>query len=188
MARALPNPGPYSMQNRSRLVRFGVFAFHCWVATIASTLIALFVGAFVVRFIGEQAGDALAAILGGPFFLAFLAVGFCLGFWINRWLKSALAKWVWILPLIGCLVLMIGQIRYADPGGVLHEIWVDYFGNGNCGGTECLGEVFGTWPLFSAIGYAIGSSLGRKRKPGVALSSKRDSTPSRSQSNENPTT
>ena len=167
------------MQSRSRLVRLGVFAFHCWTAIIVTTLITLGLGAFVEHFTGESIGDV---IFGGPCFIAFLAVGFCLGFWINRWLKSKLAKWVWVRALALWCVFLQDQIRMPGPQGVLHSIWTNYFGNSNCGGTECVYELVGTWPLFSSIGYSIGSFVGCRKKQDYALVSKSDSALSISQS------
>jgi hypothetical protein len=133
---------------------------------IVSTLITVFLGAFVERFTAEQVAEF---IFQGPFFVAFLTIGFCLGFWINRWLNSKLAKWVWVPALALLCVFLQDQIRYPGPQGILSEIWTNYFGNSNCGGTECVYGLFGTWPLFSSIGYSIGSVIGRKSGPkGIA--------------------
>ena len=165
MAPEITDADSNSMQRRSRLVRWGVFVFHCWVAVIVTTLTTLLLGAFVEQFTGERIG---AVIFGGPLFGAFLIIGFCFGFWINRWLGSNLAKWAWVPALALLSIFLQDQIHTHGSQGTLHEIWINYFGNSNCGGTECVYELVGTWPLFSSIGYSLGSLVGqrlRKKTP-----------------------
>ena len=151
MANASPNP-PW-------LVRLGIFMFHVFVAMIGSTLMAIFLGAIVAYFAGERIAEAVFA---GPLFLPFLAVGFFFGLATSDSLNLKSGQWVWAVALGVLLVFLQDQIRTSSPQGILHDIWVDYFGNSNCGGTECAYELVGTWPLFSSIGYSLGSLVGQR--------------------------
>lgn len=157
---------PDESSNRSRFERTGIFVLHSMTATVVTVLIVLFTDMAFEKWIGAERSDR---IVGGPFFFPFLVVGFGLGYLINKQLKSKSAQWVWVLPLLLFSILLTDQIRYPDAQGRLYDIWLAYFGNNdtNCGGTECLYELLGTWPLFSAMAYAIGSLAARKRYRGL---------------------
>ena len=139
-------------------LRVAIFCVHCFAAIIATTFVTMALGAVTSIVFGER---TFGLIFQGPLFFAFLTVGFCSGLSINSGFKSNSAQWVWVVQLCFLAILMRDQFQSPGSQGVLHDIWFNYFGRSNCGGTECVYELFGTWPLFSSIGYSIGSLAAR---------------------------
>lgn len=139
-------------------LRAVIFCLHCFAGIVAATIVTMLLAAVTESATGKKLYDI---IFGGPFFFAFLTVGFCSGLGINSRLKSKSAQWVWVVQLCFLAILMQDQIHWPGPQGVLHDIWLGYFGNSNCGETECVYELLGTWPLFSSVGYSIGSLAAR---------------------------
>ncbi|HET7440630.1 MAG TPA: hypothetical protein VFJ47_04950 [Terriglobales bacterium] len=78
-------------------------------------------------------------------------------------IRHNFAFWVWVPSLI-FLVLDV----WGDWAGTLsryHSMWDTYFGR-NCGGTECLYQLFFTMPFYTSVAYALGAvgmSLLRKK-------------------------
>jgi hypothetical protein len=89
-----------------------------------------------------------------PYFLGPILAAFALGILGNRVWKTRSALWVWLLPTI-ILILKVLTWKSHTSRSNLADAWANYFGS-DCGGSECLNEVFVTAPFYTSVAYTLG--------------------------------
>jgi hypothetical protein len=135
------------------LLNVGAYIIHTFTATVVLPFLSMLVGWGLTSIIGgsELVADFLAA--GPP---VYVAVGFVIGFFVNRVLRHRSSLWVWIPPLL--LFVDVFQNDVASFG--FHAALRDNFGFPPTGGIE---GVLATCPLYSAMAYSLGSWVGLRR-------------------------
>jgi len=95
------------------------------------------------------------------YFLGPVLAGFALAIFGARIWKTRAGVWVWVLPLI---VLVYNLLTWASKSHWV-DAWATYFGSpAECGGSECVNEVFLTAPFFTSFAYSLGC-VARKLLP-----------------------
>ena len=98
-------------------------------------------------------------------------LAFLFGFWLFKWTGQKEALWVWVIPAIGMLILLVhGPVaEYGLHSGV--TVFSHFFGTGCNPRDRCLDQIAFTLPLCTAVGYSLGALLARsQRKTGGVLS------------------
>jgi hypothetical protein len=122
--------------------------------------------AYVSFVVGLLASLLLAWIPGTsrlsdePFWLPEILAGLCLGFFCYRRVRSKIAFAVWIFP---ATFLAWSAIYWHRTMSVYDSTWDTYFGS-QCGGSECLYELFLTAPFYSSLAYSVGATFGLNRQ------------------------
>ena len=131
---------------------------------IKDFLLQVLAGTVGVCFVALILGFCLAKLLHGSFtaplenavsLSGMVLVGTIIGYLINRKFQVRLGKWVWVLPLAWMVLLMNDFSHYRGPGGVGHEIWLNFFSN-QCDSSECLYELAGTFPFIGSRWILLG--------------------------------
>jgi len=138
------------------------------IATIGAGILAIFVeiAAGVVTasltrnttggdFMDHVLAQPSRLLIQQPYYVGIVLSGFVLGAFSYRFFRSRAAYWVWIIPA-GILVWNIFTWEAAPSQPYWPEVWNNYFGS-DCGGSECVYEVFVTVPFYSSLAYALGS-------------------------------
>jgi hypothetical protein len=107
---------------------------------------------------------------GPPLWGSALVLGFCLNLAMND--KSA--QWVWPVGILWLALWCASTVAGYNPqwcsGCSLSQwLWYRYFSYWNCTG-ECLGQLFGTAPMFNCMSYSVGAAAGlrlRKHIPSI---------------------
>lgn len=95
------------------------------------------------------------AFLWGPAFPGEAILGFLMGFWVNRFLRSKSAQWVW-LPAVALAIWGIFSFR---PLGAAYG--AKYLFGTTC--VACADQLLVVIPLVSSIAYSLGTWVALKR-------------------------
>jgi len=93
-------------------------------------------------------------LIDNPYFLAPIAVAFVLGLFSNRAWKTNSALWVWLFPTM-ILVWNVFLWKSYTNRSNLADAWANFFGS-DCGGSECLYELFVTAPFYTSVAFSLG--------------------------------
>lgn len=100
----------------------------------------------------------LSTLLKEPLLPAVLLAGAVVGYFMNRKEKDRSAYFIWVVPLIFVGYEILDNSRSFSQSWAHQSfprfIWDNFFGQ-ECGGSECLDELFFTAPLFAATGYSV---------------------------------
>jgi hypothetical protein len=128
-------------------------------ATIALFLPALVIAAFTENtsggnFFDHVVDQRLLHAGDEPYFLAPILAGFVLGGLSHRFFGTRAAAWVWVPPAV---VLLWNIFTWKNGGYRPYwpDVWHNYFGS-DCGGSECLYELFVTAPFYTSVAYSLG--------------------------------
>jgi hypothetical protein len=91
---------------------------------------------------------------GEPYFAFPVITSFVFGALSRRYSRSSSAAWVWVLPAI----ILVWNLFTWETGGVgpyWPDVWNNYFGS-DCGGSECVYELFVTAPFYTSLAYSLG--------------------------------
>jgi hypothetical protein len=155
-----------------------------FLGTIAGFIPAILFAAVTKNNSGGNFGDhvvdqrAFAILSDNPYFLGAILVAFVLGYTSHRFFKSSAATCVWILPSIILIWNVFTWKSYA-PRSDLADAWANYFGK-DCGGSECIYELFVTAPFYTSVAYSLGwlvKHVFLKRAAGSAGPGADDMTP-----------
>jgi len=105
---------------------------------------------------GEQS-SLVGHLAGEPIWLPEIISGLFWGMFFYRRVPSTLAFLAW-LPQ-GAFLFWSASTWYRTMA-TYDSTWHTYFGK-NCGGSECLYELFLTMPLYTGISYTVGALLTR---------------------------
>jgi hypothetical protein len=168
-----------SAQRTTFLRRAGVTMF----SFVAQTLTALGLGTVITVLVVAVAGIVVPKQVSNNTFVGDIlmwcvtfAVGFGLGYCINRIAHGRVACWVWVPGLIWVTYAIRDWVRHYDPRwfqgcsaaqDVLNAFLI--LDSSKCGGgEEGLNAVFFTLPAFCSIAYSIGAwialRVGRNRR------------------------
>jgi hypothetical protein len=107
----------------------------------------------------------ISKVIDGPVPLAAIIAGFWIGRLCNRWLPSRTALFSWIPPAV---FLTWNAWVWQKSMSIYDSTWDTYFGS-NCGGSECLYQLFLTVPFYTALAYSAGALTTRKtRRPAAS--------------------
>jgi hypothetical protein len=132
-------------------------------ATIVATLILLLPALVIAAVTKNTSGGNFADHVvdqhflragGEPYFLAPILAGFVLGALSHRFFGTRSAAWVWALPS----AILLWNILTWKNGGYSpywRDVWNNYFG-ADCGGSECMYELFVTAPFYTSVAYSLG--------------------------------
>jgi hypothetical protein len=89
--------------------------------------------------------------------------GLVLGFFVNRRTLHRAACFVWFPGLLWLAYGILSTAAAWRPEGMswMTKVRIDLFPvkGDQCGMTECLGELFYTWPALNSISYSVGAVL-----------------------------
>jgi hypothetical protein len=94
---------------------------------------------------------------------------FLLGLLLNRFMRDASARWVWLVGACWLTLLVLGDIksdnqRLSNDCSLLQFVWYSYFSYWNCT-QECLGQLIATTPMLNSIAYSAGAALALRLRP-----------------------
>jgi hypothetical protein len=98
-------------------------------------------------------------------------LAFLFGFWLFKWTGQKAALWVWVIPAIGMLILLVhGPVaEYGLHNGA--NVFSHFFGNGCKPGDRCLDQIIFTLPFCTSVAYSLGAAFARfQKKAGMVLS------------------
>ena len=108
-------------------------------------------------------GSLCVAAGSGPLCGLLSAIlGLFTGYFFFRKIPSRFAFWVWLIP---GFLLAWNVWSWNREMSQYNSTWDTYFGT-NCGGTECLYQVFFTAPFYTAVFYSIGAFISYKKGVG----------------------
>ncbi len=92
------------------------------------------------------------------------AIALLLGWWVMNSTRQSVALWVWVLPAIMMLTMLIhGPVaEYGFHSGA--NVFSHFFGSGCKPRDRCLDQIVFTLPLCTAVGYSLGAAFARSRK------------------------
>ena len=108
-------------------------------------------------FIDHITEQRASVLLNQPYYIAPVLCALVLGMLGRRSSRSRWAAWVWILPTA---ILVWNLLTWKGVGPPItavywRDVWANYFGS-DCGGSECLYEVFVTIPFYTSVAYTFG--------------------------------
>jgi hypothetical protein len=114
-------------------------------------------------FIGHYCLAVVVGMVSGLFGASVVAG--IVGYFCNRRFGNRTALWIWILGFTwfftGALELFNAWSPSWSQQSRVNYLAGELFGTvAECGSTECLYELFYTWPFLATVGYAIGARLG----------------------------
>ena len=118
-----------------------------------------------IALLGNEQGwfFRLTGILTGePLWVPEIAAGLLIGWLAYKRLPSIFAFISWILP---GGILLLNLISWQQTMSQYDSTWSTFFGT-DCGGSECLYELFVTVPFYTAVGYSIGAVIAHIRADG----------------------
>jgi hypothetical protein len=93
------------------------------------------------------------------------------GFWLHKWTGQKAALWVWIIPALGMLILLVyGPVaEYGPHSGA--NVFSHFFGSGCKPEHRCFDQIIFTLPLCTSLAYSLGAAFaGFQKKTDEALS------------------
>jgi len=139
---------------------------HSVIAMVGGVVCSMVLGTTVVTVLQEIGLDGLLRrfnfdawylpIVWGP--------GFLLGFLVNRRTLHRAACFVWLPGQVWLATGILGKISH---GYNWTQVRIDLFPlkASECGATECLDVLFGTWPALNSITYSIGAAIALSCRP-----------------------
>lgn len=125
-------------------------------AVYCGTLLGVFISFFVIIIYPPAAKQVtLSGQLMQEPGLPEIIAGILVGWFFYRRLPSRLAFAAWLPPAV---FLSWSALSWHRTIPVYDSTWDTYFGR-NCGGSECLYELFLTMPLYASLGYLLGAGL-----------------------------
>jgi hypothetical protein len=89
-------------------------------------------------------------------------LAFLFGFWLMKWTGQKVALWVWVLPAIVMLIMLIhGPVAGFHSGA---NVFSHFFGSGCKPRDRCPDQIVFTLPLCAALGYSVGAAFARSQK------------------------
>jgi hypothetical protein len=135
-------------------------------------LVALLSAAFTKNasggnFIDHVTEQRATMLLSQPYYIAPVLCGLVLGALSGRFFRTRWAGWVWFFPLIVLLWNLLTWKGAGAPTTALYwkDVWMNYFGE-DCGGSECMYEVFVTMPFYTSVAYSVGWAAVRLLRSG----------------------
>ena len=128
-------------------------------AVYCAALLGIFISLFVV-IVYPPAGEQMTLsgqLAQEPVWLPEIIAGILAGWFFYRRLPSRLAFAAWLPPAV---FLSGSAFSWSRTIPVYDSTWDTYFGR-NCGGSECLYEIFLTMPFYTGLGYLVGAILCR---------------------------
>ena len=119
-----------------------------------------FTFAFLAVTVSRLAGwnDSLAEqLVGEPFWLPNILAGACFGAFFYKRIRHRFAFWSWVPS---CILLIWSAWDWHGAMSKYDSTWDTYFGK-NCGGSECVYQIFLTVPFYASVAYALGAVLAR---------------------------
>ena len=102
---------------------------------------------------GRQA--TFSGLLLEQFWLPEVVAAILVGWFFYRRIPSRLALLAWVPP---ALFLAWNVLDWHRTSLQYDSTWDTFFGR-NCGGSECLYELFLTMPFYAGIGYSVGALI-----------------------------
>ena len=133
------------------LVHLPLSYFAALVGFVISMLIAR------VGLIGSEKGwffRLTNAISGEPVWAPEIIAGFLIGWLAYKRVPSVFAFVSWIVPGV---ILFWNVMSWQRTMSQYDPTWSTFFGT-DCGGSECMYELFLAAPFYTAIGYAVGAA------------------------------
>lgn len=92
------------------------------------------------------------------------ALALLLGWWLMKSTRQSAALWVWVLPVIVMLIVLIhGPVaEYGFHSGA--NVFSHFFGSGCKPRDRCLDQIVFTLPFCTAVGYSLGAAFARSQK------------------------
>ena len=141
--------GDSRLEPSSPLASAADFVAHSLLSVTCALLLSVFIGAFVNLFYDGRRGE-LATPVVAAIALAVLS---------SRWIRSSVALWVWVFPLLwfllGVYELTTGWSASWDPSSSRWAYAGKELFTTQCSSTECLYEFFCSMPLLASVAYAI---------------------------------
>lgn len=129
------------------LLHFGLPYIAAIVGFLASFVIVAVVPA------AREASTLSGQLTAEPFWLPEIVAGLLLGWVAYKTVPSKAAFTVWLIP--GGLLLW-SALSWQRSMAMFDSTWDTYFGS-QCGGSECLYQLFLTAPFYSSVFYSIGA-------------------------------
>jgi hypothetical protein len=163
-----PKPHPRGWINNAELV---IFFAHQLMSTVGATVISVLIvllfalfGASLKKntsggnFIDHITQQRVSMLLNQPYYVAPVLCALALGALSRRFVRPRWAAWVWVLPMIILLWNLLTWKGAGPPTTAVYwaDVWADYFGS-DCGGSECMYEVFVTVPFYTSAAYSLGA-------------------------------
>jgi hypothetical protein len=117
-------------------------------------LIASFIVIAILPAAGQQS-TFIGRATSEPIWLPEIIVGFWLGRVVFNRIPSKIALFAWIPPAV---FLAFSAGNWQRTMSVYDSTWNTYFGS-QCGGSECLYQLFLTAPFYTGIAYSLGALL-----------------------------
>jgi hypothetical protein len=116
----------------------------------------------------EKIGNNTASLIltgmpGFPGFPIQAAIGLVLGWWLMKRLGQNELLWVWVLPAVVMLIVLIHGPVVQLGNQSSYEAVSHFFGNGCRPQDRCFDQVIFTLPLCTAAAYSLGAAF-RKLK------------------------
>jgi len=150
--------------SESRMPRVLVFLIHQFIGTIGVLAAAPFLvglGFDLSRLFGHPVSiRRLHWILTEtPYFPTQVALAVLLGCLVGRYLRHKSALWIWVLPL---LILVAAFVVRPTVTSLTFASRLSHFFGWACRPEErCFDQLAFTLPLYSAVSYSIGATVGR---------------------------
>ena len=115
------------------------------------------VASFLIILVFPAAGETstlTGQLTGEPFWLPEIMAGLLLGWFAYETVPSKTAFFGWLVP--GCFLLWKAWSWQRSIAAYDDSTLDTYFGR-NCGGSECLYQLFFTVPFYSSLSYSIGA-------------------------------
>jgi hypothetical protein len=146
-----------------------MFVLHVLLAMVASMIVGGLLSSIaqsIVAPVSESHWVSFRITTDVPYSPFFWGSALIIGFISARRIPSRSAHWVWLMGL-GWFSLFVWDAVHSHRAdscqgcNVIQSIWRNLFAVGyhSCQ-QECLGELFGTAPLMTSVGYSLGAWLG----------------------------
>lgn len=109
---------------------------------------------------GGGASNTIAGeLINEPCWAPVIIVGLLLGACCYKYVPSKLSFFAWLLPGI---FLLWSAWSWQKTMSMYDSTWDTYFGK-DCGGSECVYQLFVTVPFYSGLAYSLGAFVGWAR-------------------------
>jgi len=113
------------------------------------------------------------SVIETPLYVPEILAGLLAGWFLFEVWPSRTALLAWALPLA---FLVWSASSWHETMAMWDSTWDTYFGR-NCGGSECLYQVFLTVPFYASTAYSIGAFMRFRTRAGNAVDSAADGIP-----------